>query len=93
MNYFFRQQKLKDSEDYQQLMTNIHEEESWISEKMVLVSNDDHGDTLASVQGLLKKHEAFDTDFEVHKKRAVDIKAVGDDLLSKVCLKDCYDNV
>ena len=75
---------MKDSEEHQQLITNINEEESWISEKMVLVSNDDYGDTLASVQGLLKKHEAFETDFVVHKQRAEDIKKQGQDLIAKV---------
>jgi len=78
-----RNNKLSDSEEYQQLLTNIHEEESWIAEKLVLVSNDDHGDTLASVLGLLKKHEAFETDYNVHQQRVDDIKTQANDLIAK----------
>ena len=86
MCLLFRQSKLNDSEEHQQLLTNIHEEESWITEKMVLVSNDDHGDTLASVLGLLKKHQAFETDFNVHQQRVAEIRTQGDTMVQKVCL-------
>ena len=76
---------MSDSEEHQHLLTNIHEEESWIAEKLVLVSNDDYGDTLASVLGLLKKHEAFETDFNVHEQRVENIKAQANELIAKVC--------
>ena len=75
---------MNDSEEHQQLLTNIHEEESWITEKMVLVSNDDHGDTLASVLGLLKKHQAFDGDLNVHQQRVAEIRTQGDTMVQKV---------
>ncbi|KAG8512815.1 Spectrin alpha chain, non-erythrocytic 1, partial [Galemys pyrenaicus] len=38
---------------------------------------------LLSPQGLLKKHEAFETDFTVHKDRVSDVCANGQDLIKK----------
>ena len=37
-----------------------------------------------SPQGLLKKHEAFETDFTVHRDRVNDVCANGDELIKKV---------
>lgn len=37
-------------------------------------------------QGLLKKHEAFETDFTVHRDRVNDVCANGDELIKKVAL-------
>lgn len=38
------------------------------------------------MQGLLKKHEAFETDFTVHRDRVNDVCANGDELINKVRL-------
>ena len=35
-------------------------------------------------QGLLKKHEAFETDFTVHRDRVNDVCTNGDELIKKV---------
>jgi len=45
----------------------VEEEEAWISEKQQLLSVEDYGDSMAAVQGLLKKHDAFETDFQAHR--------------------------
>lgn len=74
--------RLDESEAYQQLCANIDEEESWIAEKKTLVSSDDYGDTLAAVQTLQKKHEAFESDLDVHKQRVDDIEAACQKLIS-----------
>lgn len=37
-------------------------------------------------QGLLKKHEAFETDFTVHRDRVNDVCANGEELIKKVLL-------
>ena len=37
-------------------------------------------------QGLLKKHEAFETDLEVHRERVQDIEDGGSQLIEKVNL-------
>ncbi|CAB1318921.1 unnamed protein product [Coregonus sp. 'balchen'] len=66
-------QRLEESLEYQQFVANVEEEEAWINEKLNLVGSEDYGDTLAAVQGLLKKHEAFETDFSVHRDRVNDM--------------------
>lgn len=52
------------------------------SEKQQLLSVEDYGDTMAAVQGLLKKHDAFETDFAAHRDRCLDICNEGDTLLA-----------
>uniref|UniRef100_A0A8B9CMQ7 Spectrin alpha chain, non-erythrocytic 1 n=1 Tax=Anser brachyrhynchus TaxID=132585 RepID=A0A8B9CMQ7_9AVES len=79
-----RGQRLEESLEYQQFVANVEEEEAWINEKMTLVASEDYGDTLAAIQGLLKKHEAFETDFTVHKDRVNDVCANGEDLIKKL---------
>lgn len=44
---------------------------------------------LLPLQGLLKKHEAFETDFTVHKDRVNDVCTNGQDLIKKVSLARC----
>ena len=36
------------------------------------------------MQGLLKKHEAFESDFQVHKERCADVKKEGENLIQEV---------
>lgn len=43
---------------------------------------DDYGDSMAGVQGLLKKHEAFESDLAVHKQRVADTIAMGQQLIA-----------
>uniref|UniRef100_A0A7N8XDQ8 Spectrin alpha chain, non-erythrocytic 1 n=1 Tax=Mastacembelus armatus TaxID=205130 RepID=A0A7N8XDQ8_9TELE len=76
-------QRLEESLEYQQFVANVEEEEAWINEKLNLVGSEDYGDTLAAVQGLLKKHEAFETDFTVHRDRVNDVCANGEELIKK----------
>uniref|UniRef100_A0A4W3J576 Spectrin alpha, non-erythrocytic 1 n=1 Tax=Callorhinchus milii TaxID=7868 RepID=A0A4W3J576_CALMI len=78
-----RGQRLEESLEYQQFVANVEEEEAWINEKLNLVASEDYGDTLAAVQGLLKKHEAFETDFTVHRDRVHDVCVNGEELIKK----------
>uniref|UniRef100_A0A669E583 Spectrin alpha chain, non-erythrocytic 1 n=1 Tax=Oreochromis niloticus TaxID=8128 RepID=A0A669E583_ORENI len=78
-----RGKRLEESLEYQQFVANVEEEEAWINEKLNLVGSEDYGDTLAAVQGLLKKHEAFETDFTVHRDRVNDVCANGEELIKK----------
>uniref|UniRef100_A0A8C9XH14 Spectrin alpha, non-erythrocytic 1 n=1 Tax=Sander lucioperca TaxID=283035 RepID=A0A8C9XH14_SANLU len=78
-----RGQRLEESLEYQQFVANVEEEEAWINEKLNLVGSEDYGDTLAAVQGLLKKHEAFETDFTVHRDRVNDVCTNGEELIKK----------
>ncbi|XP_063696613.1 spectrin alpha chain [Culicoides brevitarsis] len=77
-----RGQKLDESHIYQQFLAKIEEEEAWITEKQQLLSVEDYGDSMAAVQGLLKKHDAFETDFAAHKDRCSDICSNGASLVS-----------
>ncbi len=76
-----RGQKLDESLTYQQFLAKVEEEEAWISEKQQLLSVDDFGDNMAAVQGLLKKHDAFETDLAVHRDRCQDISDAGNQLI------------
>ena len=76
-----RGRKLDDSLAYQEFLAGIEEEEAWFNEKMNLLSSDDYGDTLAAVQGLLKKHKAFETGLPVHRDRVADIRSQGEKLI------------
>uniref|UniRef100_A0A0K8TCJ0 Spectrin alpha chain n=1 Tax=Lygus hesperus TaxID=30085 RepID=A0A0K8TCJ0_LYGHE len=77
-----RGQKLDESLTYQQFLAKLEEEEAWISEKQQLLGVEDYGDTMAAVQGLLKKHDAFETDFAAHKERCADICGDGEKLIN-----------
>ena len=57
-----RGRKLEESIIYQQFLAKIEEEEAWISKKQQLLTVPDLGDNMAAVQGLLKKHDAFETE-------------------------------
>ena len=78
-----RGNKLEDSHVFQQFLAKVEEEEAWVSEKHQLLSVDDYGDTMAAVQGLLKKHDAFEADFAVHRERAADIISAGNQLIQE----------
>ena len=47
---FCRQNKLEESLLYQQFLVGVDEEDSWLNEKITLVSSSEVGDTLAAVQ-------------------------------------------
>jgi len=53
-----------------------------ISEKQQLLSVEDYGDTMAAVQGLLKKHDAFETDMTVHGERCNHVCEQGEQLIT-----------
>lgn len=78
-----RGQKLDESLTYQQFLARVEEEEAWISEKQQLLGVEDYGDTMAAVQGLLKKHDAFETDFSAHRGRCGDIGEAGEKLVNE----------
>jgi len=61
----------------------MEEEEAWISEKQQLLTVPDLGDNMAAVQGLIKKHDAFEGDISVHGERCTDICESGQQLISE----------
>lgn len=76
-----RSQKLDESIVYQQFLAKIEEEEAWITEKKRLLTVPDLGENMASVQSLLKKHEAFLADLSVHSKNCQVICSEGQSLI------------
>lgn len=77
-----RHAKLDESLEYQLWLTSVDEERSWVNEKEHFISNKEYGDSLASVQGLLKKHDAFITDFNVHKQRTNELIGQAEGLIN-----------
>ena len=73
--------KLDQSLAYQNWCAAIEEELSWINEKQHVLSSGECGNTLAAAQGLIKKHDAFETDFNVHKERLHEIIKQGEALI------------
>ncbi|CDI97721.1 Spectrin alpha actinin [Echinococcus multilocularis] len=78
-----RDRRLDESSDYQDFLDAVEEETAWILEKQHLLSSDDHGDTSAAVQGLVKQHEAFEADLKVHQKKCEEICRAGMDLIER----------
>ena len=76
-----RGSKLDESITYQQFLAKIEEEEAWVSEKQQLLTVPDLGENMAAVQGLLKKHDAFETDLTVHNDKVSEINNAGQKLI------------
>merc|ERR1712223_1249828 len=76
-----RTQKLEESITYHKFLTRIDEEESWISEKQQLLTVPDLGENMATVQSLLKKHEAFEKDLVTRKSKCSEINEGGQELI------------
>lgn len=74
--------KLDESLAYQNWCTAIEEELAWINEKQHVISTSECGNTLPAAQGLIKKHDAFETDFNVHKERLNEIIKQGEQLIN-----------
>uniref|UniRef100_A0A0N5ANF9 Spectrin alpha chain n=1 Tax=Syphacia muris TaxID=451379 RepID=A0A0N5ANF9_9BILA len=64
-----RHQKLNESEGFQIFVGKVEEEEAWMNEKQQILSSDNYGENMAGVQGLLKKHAAFEGDLALHTQR------------------------
>ncbi|CAD5229447.1 unnamed protein product [Bursaphelenchus okinawaensis] len=78
-----RDQKLNESEAFQNFIGKVEEERAWLNEKQQILSSPNFGENMAAVQGLLKKHDTFDTDLETHQKRIDDIAVLGKDLINQ----------
>ncbi|KJH49812.1 spectrin repeat-containing domain protein [Dictyocaulus viviparus] len=84
-------QKLSESEEFQEFLGKIEEEEAWMNAKqqilgqfflvLVFCCSDNYGDNMAGVQGLLKKHDTFEVDLQLHKQRVDDLIRQGNQLI------------
>ncbi|VDK64152.1 unnamed protein product [Gongylonema pulchrum] len=66
-----------ESEDFQIFIGKVEEEEAWMNEKQQILSSDNYGENMAGVQGLLKKHDAFEADLALHTQRVKQLIADG----------------
>ena len=88
--YKDRLNKLNDSLNFHIWSASVDEERSWINEKQhqfnnmndlnALSSTNTSNDSLAVVKNLLKKHEAFETDLNVHKERILHLNEQANEL-------------
>lgn len=78
-----RNQKLGESQEYQEFLSKVDEEEAWIREKQNLLAAPNQNDTMAAVQGLLKKHDVLENEFVNHLERVNDLLADGEKLCEK----------
>ncbi|KAE9548243.1 hypothetical protein FO519_008545 [Halicephalobus sp. NKZ332] len=76
-----RKQKLEESEAFQNFLGRLEEEEAWLNEKQQILSSQNFGDNMAAVQGLLKKHDTFEVDLNVHQQRIRDLITAGQKLI------------
>jgi len=81
--YVNRNNSLDEMLLYHQFLSKVDEEEAFIAEKQKLFNIENYGDSMAAVQGLLKKHEtSFENDFALHKNRIRDLVEAGNKLIA-----------
>ena len=80
--YIDRNNSLDEGFLYHQFLAKVDEEEGWINEKQKLLKVEHYGDTMADVQSLLKKHDAFESDYSIHKERLSDLVEAGNKLIA-----------
>lgn len=57
--------------------------DSWLASKEAFLNNDDLGDSLASVEELFRKHEAFEKTVQAQVKRVDEVEKLGKEVLSE----------
>jgi spectrin alpha len=75
-----RHRKLQESEEFQNWLGRLEEEEAWLNERQQILASPNTGDNMAAVQGLLKKHATFEVDLQVHEQRVQDLVRQGDEV-------------
>jgi spectrin alpha len=73
---------LNESKEFQLFIAKVEEEEAWMNEKQQILGGENFGENMAAVQGLLKKHDAFEVDLEVHRQRIQDLIDQGQQLIN-----------
>ncbi|TKR73840.1 hypothetical protein L596_021099 [Steinernema carpocapsae] len=76
-----RHHKLGESEEFQNFIGKVDEEEAWMNEKQQILGSDNYGENMAAVLGLLKKHDTFEVDLDVHQQRVRELIDQGQKLI------------
>ncbi|KAL3092945.1 hypothetical protein niasHS_004972 [Heterodera schachtii] len=77
-----RHKKLQESEEFQNFIGRVEEEEAWLNEKQQILSSPNVGENMAAVQGLLKKHDTFEVDLQMHQQRIDELQRQGEQLIN-----------
>ncbi len=77
-----KQQLLKKKEAYQ-FRRDVEDEKMWIQEKMPLARSTEYGNSLFSVQMLIKKNQSLKTEIENHEPRILNICENGQKLIGE----------
>lgn len=62
-------------------MAAIKDLEFWLGEVETLLSSEDYGRDLTSIENLLKKHQLLEADIHAHSDRVAEMNAQADSLL------------
>lgn len=73
---------MNESKEFQLFIAKVEEEEAWMNEKQQILGGENFGENMAAVQGLLKKHDAFEVDLDVHRQRIADLIDQGQQLIA-----------
>lgn len=78
-----RRAQLEKVKRIHQFQRDIEDEKMWIEEKMPLATSNNYGNSLLSVQLLMKKTHSLQTEIENHEPRINSVIAVGRDLIDE----------
>ncbi|CAH0387321.1 unnamed protein product [Bemisia tabaci] len=76
-----RRARLEESRKLWQFYWDMADEENWIKEKEQIVSAGDIGHDLTTVNLLLSKHKALETEIQSHEPQLMSVVSVGDELV------------
>ncbi|XP_071547281.1 spectrin beta chain, non-erythrocytic 5 isoform X4 [Panulirus ornatus] len=83
-----RQKVLTQAHQLQVFLEMTEQANSWLASKEAFLNNDDLGDSMASVEVLIKKHESFEKTFEAQGNKIEQLEVFAKDLLKN----DHYDS-
>ena len=75
-----RRARLEESRKLWQFYWDMADEENWIKEKEQIVSTGDIGHDLTTINLLLSKHKALESEIQSHEPQLMSVVSVGDEL-------------
>lgn len=73
--------RLKEANKRKSFMAAIKDLEFWLGEVETLLSSEDYGRDLTSIENLLKKQQLIEADINAHTERVAEMNAQADSLL------------
>ncbi|CAD6188004.1 unnamed protein product [Caenorhabditis auriculariae] len=75
-----RHKSLDESEAFHQFLLDAGEEEAWMNENRLVLQSENLSEKMTGTQSLVKKHENFLCDLDVHRKRILNLVNSGKEL-------------